>query len=362
MSEARMREVIREQVAASMAEFMANMNRGAGSARAGGAEVGGAGPAAPEITGCTYITFMKCEPQPFKGTEGAMGLCQWFEKLEFVYRISDCKERDKVKFATATLQGRALTWWNGRIDKRTCRVHGPYESEHEEHLKLILELVKKEEFQGIRVDPAKIESIKDWASPKSPMEILSIFSAPILALPEGSEDFIVYCDASIKGLGVVLMQREKVIAYAIRQLKIHEKNYTTHDLELGAVVKKEAEYGGRQRYWLELLRDYGLRRFVIKTGKAMFSLTLVQEETDPMDKLARMYLKEVVMRHGIPLLIICDRDPRFASNFWRSLQNALGTSLNMSTAYHPQIDGQSERTIQTLEDMLCACAIDFGKG
>ncbi|GKA84440.1 reverse transcriptase domain-containing protein [Tanacetum coccineum] len=73
-------------------------------------------------------------------------------------------------------------------------------------------------------------------------------------------------------------------------------------------------------------------------------------ETDPMDKLARMYLKEVVTRHGIPLSIICDRDPRFASNFWRSLQNALGTSLDMSIAYHPQTDGQSERTIQTLED------------
>ncbi|GJV82862.1 putative reverse transcriptase domain-containing protein [Tanacetum coccineum] len=75
-----------------------------------------------------------------------------------------------------------------------------------------------------------------------------------------------------------------------------------------------------------------------------------------------MYLKEVVTRHGIPVSTICDRDPRFASNFWRSLQNALGTKLDMSTAYHPQIDGQSERTIQTLEDMLCACAIDFGKG
>ncbi|GKF79518.1 hypothetical protein Tco_0235086 [Tanacetum coccineum] len=88
----------------------------AGGAGAGGAGVGGAGPATPEITRCTYITFIKCDPQPFKGTEGAMGLCQWFEKLESVFRISDCKERDKVKFATATLfQGRALTWWNGRI-------------------------------------------------------------------------------------------------------------------------------------------------------------------------------------------------------------------------------------------------------
>ncbi|GJT03278.1 putative reverse transcriptase domain-containing protein [Tanacetum coccineum] len=85
-------------------------------------------------------------------------------------------------------------------------------------------------------------------------------------------------------------------------------------------------------------------------------------ETDPMEKLARMYLKEVVTRHGIPVSIICDRDLRFASNFWRSLQKALGTNLDMSTAYHPQTDGQSERTIQTLEDMMCACAIDFGKG
>ncbi|GJW14034.1 putative reverse transcriptase domain-containing protein [Tanacetum coccineum] len=84
-------------------------------------------------------------------------------------------------------------------------------------------------------------------------------------------------------------------------------------------------------------------------------------ETNPLDKLARLYLKEVVTRHGIPVSIICDRDPRFASNFWRSLQNALGTNLDMSTVYHPQTDGQSERTIQTLEDMLRACAIDFGK-
>ncbi|GJU89228.1 putative reverse transcriptase domain-containing protein [Tanacetum coccineum] len=85
-------------------------------------------------------------------------------------------------------------------------IYSKDEREHEEHLKAILELLKKEKF------------------------------APILALPEGSEDFVVYCDASHKGLGAVLMQREKVIAYASRQLKVHEKNYTTHDLELGSVV------------------------------------------------------------------------------------------------------------------------------
>ncbi|GJW35511.1 putative reverse transcriptase domain-containing protein [Tanacetum coccineum] len=532
-------------------------------------------------------------------------------------------------------------------------IYSKNKQEHEEHLKLILELLKKEELyakfskcefwipkvqflghvidsQGIHVDPAKIESIKDWASPKSPTEIRQFLglagyyrrfiegfskiakpmtkltqkkvkfewgdkqeaafqllkqklcSAPILALPEGSEDFIAYCDASKKGLGAVLMQREKVIAYASRQLKIHEKNYTTHDLELGAVVfalkiwrhylygtkctvftdhkslqhiLNQKELNMRQRRWLELLSDYDceiryhpgkanvvadalsrkerdqplrVRALVMTIGldlpkqilnaqtearkpeniknedvggmllenakdpekvrteklepradgtlcfngrswlpcygdlrtvimheshKSKYSIhpgsdkmyqdmkklywwpnmkadiatyvskcltcakvkaehqrpsgLLVQpkipewkwdnitmdfvtklpkssqgydtiwvivdrltksaifvpmRETDPMDKLARMYLKEVVTRHGIPVSIICDRDPRFASNFWRSLQNALGTNLDMSTAYHPQTDGQSERTIQTLEDMMRACAIDFGKG
>ncbi|GKA22354.1 putative reverse transcriptase domain-containing protein [Tanacetum coccineum] len=110
-----------------------------------------------------------------------------------------------------------------------------------------------------------------------------MFSAPILALPEGSEDFVVYCDASYKGLGVVLMQREKVIAYASRQLKIHEKNYNTHDLELGSMVfalkiwrhylyetkctmftdhkslqhiLDQKELNMRQCRWLELLSDY----------------------------------------------------------------------------------------------------------
>ncbi|GJS92237.1 putative reverse transcriptase domain-containing protein [Tanacetum coccineum] len=136
------------------------------------------------------------------------------------------------------------------FDERTCRIHGdlmnrvckPYldkfvivfiddiliysknKQEHKEHLKLILELLKKEELY------AKFSKCEFWI-PKQ-----KLCSALILALPEGSEDFIAYYDASKKGLGAVLMQREKVISYASRQLKIHEKNYTTHDLELGAVV------------------------------------------------------------------------------------------------------------------------------
>ncbi|GKF33361.1 putative reverse transcriptase domain-containing protein, partial [Tanacetum coccineum] len=80
---------------------------------------------------------------------------------------------------------------------------------------------------------------------------------PILALPEGNDDFVIYYDASLQGLGAVLMQREKVIAYASRQLKPHEENYTTHDLELGAVhILDQKELNMRQRCWLELPADY----------------------------------------------------------------------------------------------------------
>ncbi|GKA81038.1 reverse transcriptase domain-containing protein [Tanacetum coccineum] len=86
------------------------------------------------------------------------------------------------------------------------------------------------------------------------------------------------------------------------------------------------------------------------------------KETDSMETLTRLYIKEIVSRHGVPISIISDCDSHFTSRFWQSMQSALGTQLDMSTAYHPETDWQSERTIQTLEDMLRACVIDFGKG
>ncbi|GKC03760.1 putative reverse transcriptase domain-containing protein [Tanacetum coccineum] len=529
---------------------------------------------------------------------------------------------------------RAYTAGNQRQRLGLAMVTTSSKKEHEGHLKLILNLLKKEELyakfskcefwlskvqflghvidsEGIHVDPAKIEAIKDWASPKTPTEIRQFLglagyyrrfiegfskiarpmtkltqksvkfewgekaeaafqllkqklcSAPILALPEGSENFVVYCDASHKGLGAVLMQREKVIAYASRQLKVHEKNYTTHDLELGAVVfalkmwrhylygtkcvvftdhkslqhiLDQKELNMRQRRWLELLSDYDceiryhpgkanvvadalsrkerskplrVRALVMTIGlnlpkqilsaqsearkeenfinedlrgminklepradgtlclnnrswipcfgelralimheshKSKYSIhpgsdkmyqdlkklywwpnmkaeiatyvskcltcakvkieyqkpsgLLVQpeipkwkwenitmdfvtklprtaagqdtiwvivdrltksahflpmREDDTLEKLTRQYLKEVVSKHGVPVSIISDRDGKFTSHFWKSLHKALGTRLDMSTAYHPETDGQSERTIQTLEDMLRAC-------
>ncbi|KAI3725191.1 hypothetical protein L1987_64969 [Smallanthus sonchifolius] len=79
-----------------------------------------------------------------------------------------------------------------------------------------------------------------------------------------------------------------------------------------------------------------------------------------MEKLARLYIGEIVSRHGVPVSIISDTDSHFTSRIWQTLQRALGTRLDMSTTYHTQTDGQSERTIQTMEDMLRACVIDFG--
>ncbi|GJT53866.1 putative reverse transcriptase domain-containing protein [Tanacetum coccineum] len=342
-----------------------------------------------------------------------------------------------------------------------------------------------------------------------------LYSTPILALPKGLKNFIVYCDASHKGLGAVLMQNEKVIAYASRQLKIHEKNYTTHDLELRAVVFAIKELNMRQRLWLELLSDYDceiryhpgkanvvadtlsrkervkplrVRALVMTIGLnlpkqileaqtealkpknltaedvgGMLQQDLTKErlkprvdgtlclnnrswlpcygdlrtlpnmkaniatyiskcltcakvkaehqnpsgllvqpkileckwekitmdfvtklpkttngydtiwviidhltkyghflpmrERDPMEKLMKLYMKEVVTRHGVPVSIIFDHDGRFTSLFWKALNKALGTRLDMSMAYHPETDSQSERTIQTLEDMLRACFI-----
>ncbi|KAD4889427.1 hypothetical protein E3N88_21500 [Mikania micrantha] len=84
------------------------------------------------------------------------------------------------------------------------------------------------------------------------------------------------------------------------------------------------------------------------------------KETDKLEKPTRIYLKEIVSKHGVPISIISDRDSRFTAHFWKSLHKALRTRLDMSTAYHPQMDGQSERTVQTLEDTLRSCVIDFG--
>ena len=81
--------------------------------------------------------------------------------------------------------------------------------------------------------------------------------------------------------------------------------------------------------------------------------------TFTLEGLCRLYIREIVRLHGVPVSIVSDRDPRFTAQFWKSFQKAMGTQLSMSTAFHPQTDGQTERTIQILEDMLRACVLDL---
>ncbi|GJU16628.1 putative reverse transcriptase domain-containing protein [Tanacetum coccineum] len=311
-------------------------------------------------------------------------------------------------------------------------IYSKTKEDHEVHLRLVLELLRKEKLyakfskcefwlqevhflghvvnqSGIHVDPEQEEAFQTFKN--------NLYDEPILSLPHGVEDFVVYYDASNHGLGCVLMQRNKVIAYVSRLLKIHEKNYTTHDLELGAVVFAlkiwrhylygtksviytdhkslqhifdQKELNMRQRRWIELFSDYeceiryhsgkanvvadalsrkerisrwkgkemevcALWSTMVKPGasKAFGLITnkpeipewkltksahfLAIREDYSTEKLARLYTDEIVTRHGVPVSIISDRDARFTS-----------------------IDGQSERIIQTLEDMLRACVIDFG--
>nr|GFB06047.1 reverse transcriptase domain-containing protein [Tanacetum cinerariifolium] len=226
-------------------------------------------------------------------------------------------------------------------------------------------------------------------------------SAPILVLPEGSEDFIVYCDASLKGYGVV-KEREKPLRVRSLVLTNHKDlmqqilEAQVESLKEGNVQKEEIGRMQKQifkirsngiryhdkRIWLPL--HEGSRDLIMhESHKSKYSIHpgtpsgydsiwvivdrltksayfLPKKKTDSIEKLAELYLKEIVCRHGVPMSVISDRDSLFRSRFWVSLQKALGSQLDLSTAYHPETDGQSERTIQTLEDMLRPCVIDFG--
>nr|GEW48510.1 putative reverse transcriptase domain-containing protein [Tanacetum cinerariifolium] len=246
--------------------------------------------------------------------------------------------------------------------------------EHEEHLRIILELLQKEKLY------AKFSKGEFWLD-------------------------------SVKFLG----HQEKVIAYASRQLRTHEENYMTPDLELGArrwiellsdydceicyhlrkanvvvdaLSRKEREKPLRVKAkhlkpsgllqqpkipkwkWENVIMDFvtGLLRipssydsiWVIVDRLTKSAHFLSKKKTDIIEKLAELYLKEIVCRHGVPMLVISDRDSLFTSRLWVSLQKGQGTQLDLIIAYHLETDGQSERTIQTLKDMHRACVIDFG--
>nr|GEX98935.1 putative reverse transcriptase domain-containing protein [Tanacetum cinerariifolium] len=356
-------------------------------------------------------------------------------------------------------------------------IYSKIREEHVEHLRLVLQLLKKDKLyakfskckfwlrevqflgnvingSGIHVDPSKIEAIKNWKAPRTPSEgeeqenrfqtlKYKLCNAPVLALPDGPEDFVVYYDASGLGLGCVLMQSGKVIAYASKQLKIHEKNYTTHDLELGAVSERVeyatasleelfSDYDCEIRYHpckANVVADALSRKEIVKPKRVRviniaFSRVsrigywrlrrrLWMSLQDCREKLKysvhpgadKMYydLRDRYWWHGmkkdIAMYVKIAMDfvsklPRNSSGHdiiwvimdWLtksahflpmredykthilarlylneiSMQEALGTRLDMSTAYHPQNDDQSERTIQNFKDIFRACVLDFG--
>ncbi|GJS80025.1 putative reverse transcriptase domain-containing protein [Tanacetum coccineum] len=276
---------------------------------------------------------------------------------------------------------------------------------------------------GIHVEPSKVESVKNWKTPESPMEIRSFLiltgyyrmfienlskitkpltlltqknkayvwgdkqeeafrilkkklcNAPVLALPDGPNDFVVYCDASNQGFGCVLMQRGKDFKALAEWLRGLDAQFERRDdggiyfvdriwiPSVGGIRKLILDEAHTSKYSVHpehqkpsgLLQQPEIPEW--KREKITMDLVtrlLIIREDFKMEKLVRIYINEIMARHGVPVPIISDRDGRFSSHFWRALQKALGTRLDMSTAYHPQTDCQSEHTIQTLEDMLRA--------
>ncbi|GJW04869.1 putative reverse transcriptase domain-containing protein [Tanacetum coccineum] len=314
-------------------------------------------------------------------------------------------------------------------------IYSKSKEEHEVHLKLVLELLKKEKLfakfskcdfwlqevqffghvinsNGINVDPSKIEAGEEQEEAFQTLKE-KLCNAPILTLPDGPDDFMIYCDASNQGFGCVPMQMGKrrwielfsdydceiryhpgkanVVANALSRkervkprrvwavsMKIHSgvkgntleaQNEASKDLNAPAEMlrglDKQMKRKGVDKMYYELRDMYwwpGMKKDIAISGHDTIWVIvdrmtksahfLAIREDYKMEKLARTYINEIVLRHGVPVSIISDRDSRFTSRFWKTLQKALGTRLDISVAYYPQTDGQSERTIHILKDIL----------
>ncbi|GKA16186.1 putative reverse transcriptase domain-containing protein, partial [Tanacetum coccineum] len=279
-------------------------------------------------------------------------------------------------------------------------VYSKDEEEHVKHLKIILELIKKEilyakfskcdfwldsvqflghviDRSGVHVDPAKIEATKSWAAPMTPTEgkeeeeafhtpKRKLCRAPILVLPEETEDFVVYCDASLKGYGAVLMQREKV--KVIKPLRVRDLMMTVHN-DLPKQIHEAQKEAMKKKLRDLVMHESHKSNYSVHPGsdKMYQDLKLLYWWPNMKADIATYVSKcltcaKVKAEHQKPSRLL--QQPEIPVWKWERITmdflEALGTNLDMSTAYRPQTDGQGERNIQTLEDMLRACVIDFG--
>ncbi|GJX04963.1 putative reverse transcriptase domain-containing protein [Tanacetum coccineum] len=294
-------------------------------------------------------------------------------------------------------------------------IYSKTQEEHVEHLRLVLGLLKKEKLyakfskcefwlrevqflrhvingNGIHIDPSKIEAVKNCKAPRTPTEVRSFLglagyyrseeqeltfqtlkdklcNTPVLALPDGPKDFVVYCDASGIGLGCVLMQRVKVIAYASMQLKIHEKNYTTHDLELGAVV-----------FALKIWRHYLVADRVVSVHACEKFATILSSIKDRILAAQKEVADESAgLQRGLDEMIEqrSDGNLYYLDRIWVPLKGELGMVAGMKkdiakyvskclTCLKVKAEHQaiwlcfSKPEIPYLGGLLRACVLDFG--
>nr|GEW27361.1 reverse transcriptase domain-containing protein [Tanacetum cinerariifolium] len=342
-----------------------------------------------------YKEFISCQPFYFNGTEGVVGLICWFKRTESVFSQSKCAEENKVAFATGTRTNDALSRWNAYAQpigiEQANRITWT-------ELKRLLtnkycprtEIKKMEdEFYNLTYGsligrlPRSIKGNVTASKPQTLEEAINIAQSSfdvIIGMDWLSNNHAkTICDEKVVHIPIedeTLIIRALVARAPYRLAPSELKELSNQLQELadrecekpsGLLIQPKIPIWKWERITMDFVTKLPRKSnghdtiWVIFDRLAKYAYFIHTQEAKSIETLTWLYIKEIISRHGIPISIILDRDSHFTSRFWQSLKNALGTQLDMSAAYHLETDGQSERTIQTLEDMLRACVIDFGK-